>query len=393
MNKVRFGVIGLGTVGASHARAIAAAGSGSFELGGVACAVPENAHRAADELNVPHFHDAQEMLDSGTIDAAIVATPHYWHPPLAVRAARAGIHVLCEKPLAVTVGPARWMIEECNRHGVALGVMFQQRLRPMVQRMREMIDEGTLGEIFRVEMVCSDWIRTQAYYSSGAWRGTWNGEGGGVLMNQGPHSLDLFLWLGGLPREVFAFCQTRHHTIEVENTAELVCKYAGPATGHIYASTAHAPGIERLVLSGDRATAMIQGDSLKLGTLACPLGEHILTCPRAGSEEGALASEWAKVDCGAEPSADELRLAVVHAFARHLIDGSPMVAGAQGGLHQVELTNAAYLASHRRAAAALPVDEAAVEQMLEENATASSVDGLALRASANEDIRTLKESE
>jgi predicted dehydrogenase len=393
MDKVRFGVIGLGAVGASHARVIAAAGSGSFELGGVACATPENAHRLADELSVPHFHDAQELLESGTVEAVLIATPHYLHPPLTVRAARAGVHVLCEKPLAVTVGPARWMIRECNKHNVALGVMFQQRLRPMIQRMRSLIDEGTLGDLFRVEMVCSDWIRTQAYYSSGAWRGTWNGEGGGVLMNQGPHSLDLFLWLGGLPREVFAFCETRHHTIEVENTAELVCRYDGPVTGHIYASTAHAPGIERLVLSGERATAMIQNNWMKLGVLERPLGEHILTCPRAGSEQGALPCRWDDVLCPAEPTAEELRLAVIHAFARHVIDGSPMIADAQDGLNQVELTNAVYLASHRRAAQELPVNEQAVEEMLEADAAASDVDALALRARANADIRTLQTNE
>jgi predicted dehydrogenase len=393
MDKVRFGVVGLGAVGSSHARAIAAAGSDSFGLGGVACATPENAHRLAEQLDVPHFHNAQELFDSGTIDAVLIATPHYWHPPLAVRAARCGIHVLCEKPLAVTVGPARWMIDQCRKHNVALGVMFQQRLRPMVQRMRSLIDEGTLGDILRVEMVCSDWIRTQAYYSSGAWRGTWNGEGGGVLMNQGPHSLDLFLWLGGLPREVFAFCETRHHTIEVENTAELVCRYDGPVTGHIYASTAHAPGIERMVLSGERATAMIQDDWMKLGTLTGPLREHILTCPRAGSEEGALKCEWAEVLCEREPSADELRLAVIHAFARHLIDGSPMVADAQAGLRQVELTNAAYLASHHRAVQQLPVDPQAVEEMLRNCAEASEVGGLALRATAEDDIRTLQEND
>jgi predicted dehydrogenase len=285
------------------------------------------------------------------------------------------------------------MTDECRRNNVALGVMFQQRLRPMARRMRTLIDEGTLGTIFRVEMVCSDWIRTQAYYSSSPWRGTWNGEGGGVLMNQGPHSLDLFLWLGGVPREVFAFCQTRHHNIEVENTAELVCRYEGPATGHIYASTAHAPGIERLVISGDRATAMIQNDRMSIGRLAGPLGEHIRTCPCAGSEQGALAADWAPIECDPQPSADELRLALIHAYARHLVDGSPMVADARAGLQQVEFTNAAYLSNHRRAVAPLPVDQTAVEGMFASLAETSQQDGLALRAAAGEDIHYLQANE
>ncbi|MFP4053751.1 MAG: Gfo/Idh/MocA family protein [Phycisphaerae bacterium] len=389
MKKVRFGIVGLGAVGRQHAAAMASADSSRLEFSAVACAIPENAHAAAEEYGVEHFHDAQELFDSGCVDAVLIATPHYWHPPLAIRAARAGVHVLCEKPLAVTVGAARAMAAECRKRNVALGVMFQQRHRPVMQTMRRMIDEGQLGEVFRVEMICSGWIRTQAYYTSGAWRGTWNGEGGGVLMNQAPHSLDLFLWLGGVPREVFGFCETRTHRIEVENTAEIICRYEGPRTGHIYVSTAHAPGGERLILAGDRGTLVADGDRLRFGKLAGPLGEHILTCPRAGSEEGAIDSTWEQVAVDPSASADELRMAVVEAFAEHLRSGAPMTASAEDGLNQTELTSAVYLSADRGVSAHLPVDADAIDNLLQQRAQASAGDGPNLRSDALADLENL----
>ncbi|GAH78608.1 unnamed protein product, partial [marine sediment metagenome] len=181
--------------------------------------------RLADEYGVPSFGDGQKMFDSGLIDAVIIATPHYWHPVLAIQAARAGIHVLTEKPMASSVGPARAMIAECRRRKVALGVMFQMRSQGVMMKMKQMIDSGRIGKVFRVSMVCSAWYRTQFYYNFGAWRGTWDGEGGGVLINQAPHSLDLFQWVGGMPKRLIATIDTRLHKIEVENTANVICDY------------------------------------------------------------------------------------------------------------------------------------------------------------------------
>ncbi len=360
------------------------------ELTAVACAHPDNAHQVGEAFDVPHFHDAGELLKSGLCDAVIIATPHYWHPPLAIRAARAGLHALCEKPLAVTAGQAKLMVEEFDRAGLSLGCMLQQRTRGIVRRAKELIETGELGKLFRVEMLCSGWIRTQAYYDSSDWRGTWCGEGGGVLMNQAPHSLDLFQWLGGMPRRLFAMLATRFHRIEVENTAEIVCQYDEDTTGHVYVSTSHAPGWEHIRLSGEKGTLLIAGDTLRLARLAMPLEQHILTCPAAGSEEGSLDVTWEDIPY---PSGDEsmeaLHANVIDAFARHLLDGSPMVASGRDALNQTSLTSAIYLSGFRGEPVDLPVADEDVEDLLDRLASDAADGATDLRTQAGDDLGTL----
>jgi predicted dehydrogenase len=391
MSPLRFGVIGLGAIGEKHARGLAAAPSRQAVLGAVACAVPANADRLSRDLGVPGFGSAEALFASGACDAVIVATPHYWHPPLVVRAARAGLHVLCEKPLAVTVGAARQAIAACRAQRVALGMVFQQRLRPAAQRMRALIDEGSIGTVVRIEATCSNWTRTQAYYNASPWRGTWKGEGGGVLMNQAPHTLDLFLWLGGMPSSVFARVATRIHEIEVENTAEILCGYPSPdAFGHVYVTTAQAPGIDRVLVAGERATMELVADGLRLARLPVPLREHLLHCPAAGSEEGRLAAAWETVAC--EPDRDDDHTRLAHAFARHIREGTPMVADGADGLRQVELTNAAYLSAHRHRPVPLPVSAAAVERCLDVSARGGERSGPDLRRAAARDLRALARS-
>jgi len=242
MKKVRFGVIGLGNMGSQHAKCCKNDGGRDVTLGAVCDIVADKAAEHGEKHGVPHFIDALEMMDSGLIDAVIVATPHYWHSPMAVHAARRKLHVLCEKPLESRIGRARVMVAECKKNKVAMGVVLHHRTRSIMRKMKKMVDSGVLGEVFRVEMVCSSWFRSQAYYDSGAWRGTWDGEGGGVLINQAPHHLDLFQWIGGMPKKVVGMVHTRAHKIEVEDTANFLCDYGGGKVGYLYASTAEEPG-------------------------------------------------------------------------------------------------------------------------------------------------------
>ena len=388
MKKIRFGVIGMGAIGQKHARDLAAAASRHFSLGAVACSKAANADRVSRELGVPGFASAEALYASGTCDAVLLATPHFWHPPLAIRAARAGLHVLSEKPLAVTVGPARLAAAACRAHRVALGVMFQQRLRPAVQQMRRLLRANALGPLVQVDAICSGWTRTQAYYDASDWRGTWDGEGGGVLMNQAPHTLDLFLLLGGQPANVFARLGTRVHAIEVENTAELLCGYPDAGTfGHLYVTTAQAPGVERLLLAGEKASMELGADGLRMARLPVSLRKHLLHCPHAGSEEGRLHATWEKVPCA--PDRDDDHLRVVHAFARHILDGYPMVADGDDGIRQVELTNAAYLSALRNRPVELPLSAAAAEQWMRRRAGRSRKPGETLRQSAARDLQAL----
>ena len=359
MKKVRFGIVGVGGMGGGHARTIAGAKSRQFRLAAVADIVPEIARRVGEEHGVPHFSSGQEMYDSGLIDAVIVAAPHYWHPPLTIRAARAELHVLCEKPLAVTVGPARAAVAECRKRKVALGVMFQQRTRGIMMKMKQMVAAGRLGEIFHVSMLCSNWYRTQAYYDSGSWRGTWDGEGGGILLNQAPHSLDLFQWIGGMPKRITAVVSTRGHKIEVENTACAICEYGGGKIGYIYATTAELPGAERFAVAGDKATLLCEGGKLMLGTLKMPISRHLATCRKTWDTIG---HQWREVTWKTDPGGGHIN--VIRAFVRHVLKGSPLVATGAEAVNELEISNAVYLSAHKLKRVDLPVDAAEMDRLI-----------------------------
>ena len=386
---VRYGIVGVGGMGGHHGRTIVKAASKEFRLAAVADIVPEIAQRVGAELGVPHFLSAQEMYDSGLIDAVIIATPHYMHPVLTIRAARAGIHVLCEKPLAVTVGKARAMIAECAKRKVALGGMLQQRTRGVMVKMKQMVDAGKLGEVFRVSMICSNWYRTQAYYDSGAWRGTWDGEGGGILLNQAPHSLDLFQWIGGLPTRVTAVLKTRAHRIEVENSANIICEYGDGKVGYIYATTAELPGMEQLMICGDKGTLVAEDGKLRFGRLSMSVSEHLRRCKTRGADDIAPPKcEWQ--DAPFNEKLDGRHVNVIRAFARHLLAGGPMVASGAEAINELEISNAAYLAGFTGKPVSLPVDAAAMERLVVKlEADRSTGRGGGLRKLAERELKKL----
>jgi len=359
MKKLRFGIIGCGNMGTGHARQIADARPRDFRVAAVADVDAGRAEALGEQYGLPWFDDAYKLMDSGLVDAVILCTPHYFHPPHAIYAARSGLHVLTEKPVAVSVGPARAMVAECRKRKVAMGVMFQQRTRPEMRKMKEMIQAGRLGEIFRIQMVCSSWFRSQAYYDSGAWRGTWDGEGGGILLNQAPHSLDLFQWLGGMPRRVTATVGTRVHKIEVENTANAVLEYEGGRTGYIYATTAEAPGLEQWIIAGDKGTLVCEGGKVRFAKLKCgSLSRHLMTT-RHGF--GAPPADWTELKL-TKPFGRHI--AVTRAFVAHVLRGKPMVAEGVEGINELEISNAIYIAGYKNKAVDFPVAAAEMEGLL-----------------------------
>ncbi len=360
--KVRFGVIGLGGMGTLHAQQIVEARSRDFCLGAVCDSMEDTVRKVSDELNVPYFTDYIGMYDSGLIDAVLIVTPHYWHAAMTVNAARGGIHVLCEKPLASSVSDARLMIAECKKRKVKLGAMLMQRTYPSHVKMKQMVASGVIGEIFRVQMICSTWFRTQAYYDSGAWRGTWDGEGGGVLINQAPHSLDLFQWIGmGLPKEIFAMLDTREHKIEVEDTANVLCDYGDGKIGYIYASTAEEPGRFELTISGDKGTLVLDGADLRLGKLKIPIKKHIYTSREALAGAAKQKVTWKDVKLPKKPGG---HIDVTRAFAASILRNTPMVATGEEAINELEISNAAYISGHKNRTVTLPVDGAEMDRLL-----------------------------
>jgi len=363
LTKVRFGVLGLGVMGARHAQWIHDAAGRDFCLSAVCTRRAEVAELIGKKLEVPHFTDPQEMFDSQLCDAVLIATPHYWHPHHTILAARAGVHVLVEKPLASTIGPAQAMIDECRRRKVALGVMYQYRTRAIMKRMKRIIESGKLGHVYRATLTCSKWYRTQAYYDSGAWRGTWDGEGGGILLNQASHHLDVFTWLTGVPRRVTALLSTRLHKIEVENTADVICQYDDGKVAYIYTTTAGWPGVEKFEFWADRGVMIAEDGQLRVGTFSRPISKHLFEYKenRADYIVGPKV-RWKQYEAPVEPRFQHMN--IVRNFAAHLLRGEPLAAPGDEALGELMLSAAAYLSADAGRAVELPVDAERYERFV-----------------------------
>ena len=235
MEKVRFGVIGIGNMGTSHSGWLVGNRIEGAELTAV-CDIDEKRREWAKE-NLPGtvtvYDDYKKLLDSGKIDAVIIAVPHYLHPEIAIEALKRNIHTMVEKPAGVYVSQIRKMNEEAEKHpDVKFAMMFNQRTNPLYQKVKEILDAGTIGNLRRVSWIITSWWRTQKYYDSSAWRATWAGEGGGVLVNQAPHQLDLLQWLCGMPSLMEAHLKYgSHRNITVEDDVTAYFEYPNGATG------------------------------------------------------------------------------------------------------------------------------------------------------------------
>ena len=361
MKPLRLGLVGLGVMGQGHLEREHGK-LPEVEFVGVADVRPELVEQVSLKHDLPGYPSAEALIESGRCDAVLIATPHPYHLPVAEQAAAAGLHVITEKPIAVTVAEADRMVEACTRAGVLLGVMFQQRTLPIYRKARELIETGVIGEVYRTSLIASHWYRTQAYYDSGEWRGTWRGEGGGVIMNQSPHSLDLFVWLGGLPSEITASVATRWHRIEVEDTVSALLKYdGGPAgagkSGYFYTTTSEWPGQNRFELVGEKGKLVVEDDRIQLYRLERPLPEELFSGPMWGKVQGA----WS--DVAYEPAPNG-HAEVVRQFARAVRLGEAPVATGEDGRRALELANGMLLSGYRRKPVAVPVDRSEYDAFL-----------------------------
>ena len=268
MDKVRFGIIGVGNQGSGYvvhhfdkekienAVLVAVCDSNPAKI--------EALKGRTTNSNLAYFTDYKEMLDSGLCDAIIVATPHYAHPEVTIECLKRNIHVLCEKPAGVYAKQVREMNNAAENSTALFGLVFNQRMNSLYKKMREIIQEGGIGELQRVTWIITDWFRTQFYYDAGSWRATWDGEGGGVLINQCPHQLDLLLWIvGKTPVAVNGFCQYgKWHDIEVEDEVTAYLEYDNGATGVFITTTGEAPGSNRLEISGTKGKLLCENGKL-----------------------------------------------------------------------------------------------------------------------------------
>ena len=356
MDSVRFGIVGVGGMGSGHARNMPFIEEA--ELTAVCDTAPQAREAATDAFGVPGFADHIALLDSGLVDAVLIATPHYFHPPIAVDAMARGIHVISEKPMAVTVSGAEAMIEAAQRSGVIFAVMFQQRTLPIHQAAKRLVEDGRLGELYRTLLIDSH-FRSQAYYNSAGWRATWKGEGGGVLLNQAPHGMDLFTWLGGMPSRVVAKVNTRQHQIEVEDEASALLEYPNGAIGYIHESVNEYPTGMRLELCGERGKLLIANDKLRFW--------EVTSGVRATSD--ATEAMWGQPEAAEVEVALEERptghAAIVANVARAILHGEPLVSPGPEAIYSLELSDAMLLSSHSGQPVNLPVDRAAYDAFIE----------------------------
>lgn len=359
-NEVRLGIIGTGNMGRGHARTVLEGLGGRNRLAAVADSNAECLAQLQMPDRVARFSSASELMESGLVDAVLIATPHFSHPSLAQEALRRGLHVLVEKPVAVDVQSARALAAAPRRAGQVFAAMFNQRTDPCYQRLRALLRDGELGRVQRINWIITDWYRPDAYYASGTWRATWAGEGGGVLLNQCPHQLDLWQWLFGMPLHVQAWCQMgRYHDIEVEDDVTAVMHYADGASGVFIASTGEAPGTNRLDVAADRGRVVVEGGRIVFTRNEVPASEFSRTTKDLFGAPPVRHLEFPVGGSGPQHAG------VLKNFADAILDGVPLIAPGDEGVHSVELANAMLYTSATARRISLPLDGAAYRAWLE----------------------------
>lgn len=363
MKKVRFGVVGVNGMGAAHAGYLKKGEVKNAELTAICDIDKAIGDRRAAEWDVPVFYNHKDLFNSGLIDAVIIATPHYFHPPIGMDAFKKGIHVISEKPMAVTVGEARKFARAAEKHPeLRFACMFQMRTSHTFRKMKEMIDKGMLGEIYRVIWQATMWFRPQAYYDSGGWRATWDGEGGGVLLNQAPHQLDMFTWLCGMPNKCTAKTFLHHgHDIQTEDDTMAFFEFPNGATGLFVTSTRDYPGTDRLEICGETGRLVFLNGKLTY--------DKIIPGVRRFSDE--TDSAWSQPKC--ETIEVEVptkgrsgHSAVTQNFVDSILKGTPLIAPGVEGVNGVELANAMILSGIRGKDVKIPVNAREYDEFLAE---------------------------
>jgi predicted dehydrogenase len=300
--------------------------------------------------NARGFGDIGELLKARATDALIIATPHYAHTTIAIAALRRGLHVLVDKPLAVHKADAEKMLAAHRGQKSVFAIMFQMRTDPRFKKIKALLANGRLGKIQRMQWTLTDWFRTDTYYRAGQWRATWAGEGGGILLNQAPHQLDLLQWVLGQPECVRAWCHCgKFHKIEVEDEVSAYFEFPGGATGVFIASTGEAPGTNRLEIACDRARLVLEGQRLIVDTNRVPTAKL-----RATSKEMFAVPQTTRQEFTFEPPAAAHRT-VVQNFVDAIRKGAPLIAPAEEGLRSLELANAMLLSNMTEQAVSLPI--------------------------------------
>ena len=339
---VRVGIIGIGNMGTSHARNIFDKKVPGMQLTAV-CDISEARRKFASETfeGIEVFDNAEAMLDSGLIDAVIVAVPHYDHPTYAIEAFKRNIHVMIEKPAGVYTKQVKEMNEAAKNSDVVYGIMYNQRTNPVYQKLRDMINRGELGHIKRITWIITDWYRPQAYHDSSTWRSTWKTEGGGALINQNPHQLDLWQWLFGMPDRIYAKASFgKYYNIEVEDDVMAFLEYDNGTTGEYITSTGEAPGTNRLEVACDMGKIVIEDNSIIFHRNVISEREY-----NKINKEIFKKPECWKCEIPADFSGGEQHVGILKNFTNAIEKGTELLARGEEGINGLTISNAIHLSA------------------------------------------------
>lgn len=366
MNEVRLGIIGVGNIGRHHANYLLDGKVRRGRLTGLCSVIPaelEPYRNRGPKL----YTDSDEMLRSGEVDAVVIATPHYQHVTIGIAALEAGLHIMVEKPIAAHKADGERLIAAARRRPAQVFAgMFQMRLEPRYQKLRQLLQGGELGRVQRFNWINTDWFRTDAYYASSAWRATWKGEGGGVLINQCLHNLDALQWLLGMPARVRSFCHLgRYRNIEVEDTVTAYLEWADGATGTFISTTAEAPGTNRLEIVGSRGRIVLENDRLVFDRNETDALEFNRT-----SKSGFAKPETWRIEIPFG-NATLPHAQLIQGWVDAILEQRPPIVGGEEGLASIELANVMLYSSLVNQTIELPLDGAAYETKLNELIAAS----------------------
>ena len=360
MKMLTVAVVGLGNMGSAHAACIAAGEVEGMTLTAV-CDVQKKRVDAFLQAhpNVKGYEDYTALLCEKAADAVILAVPHPMHADMAVSALEKGFHVLLEKPVDVSVSKAEKLNAAAAKSDRVFGIMFNQRTNPLFGKAREIVKSGALGELKRTGWTVTNWYRTQYYYDSGAWRATWAGEGGGVLLNQAPHQLDLWQWICGMPVSVAAYCPVaKYHRIEVEDEATIFVRYKNGATGTFITSTGESPGTNRLEIAGTLGKLVLEEGKLKWWRLR---EDERTVCQKKQQNSVKIPFDYEEL---LQTEKESGHKGILQNFADAVSVGAPLLAPGTDGIFELTLSNAAYLSAWEGKEVALPFDPAAFDEKL-----------------------------
>ncbi len=370
MEKVRIAIVGIGNMGTHHAGYLNKDEVPDAELVAVCDTDPKRLDWAKENLNddVKRFSTYDELLAADCCDGVIIATPHYDHPPMAMAAFDKGLHVLSEKPAGVFTKDVRQMNAKAKESGLIFGMMFQQRTIPAHKKLRDLVQSGEIGEFRRMNWIITTWYRTQAYYDSGGWRATWEGEGGGVLINQCPHQLDLWPWICGMPKKIHAFCQFgQYHDIEVEDNVTAYAEYENGATAVFISTTGEAPGTNRLEIIGTRGKLVFEKNQIILYRNR----EDMETFSKTTKATFATPECWeCKIPVGGK---SEGHKGITKGWVKAIVKGDEQLAPGHDGIDGLTLSNAMLLSTWTNATIDLPLDEDLFYEQLQEKINNSTI--------------------